>query len=63
LIGVECQHCIRRGVLTVEVLGAQRGDGRTLEEAGVRCSVCGSRRFTVTHFTTRSAALAFMRNL
>jgi uncharacterized Zn finger protein len=63
LIGVECQQCIRRGVLTAEVLKAQRGDGRTLEEAGIRCSACGSRRFTATHFTTRSAAHAFMRNL
>lgn len=63
LIGVECQHCIRRGLFTVETLKARRGDTRTPEEAGVRCSKCGSRRFTATRFTTRSAAHAFMRNL
>ncbi len=63
LIGVECQHCIRRGVFTAEMLKARPGDTRTLEEAGVRCSKCGSRRFTATRFTSRSAAHAFMRNL
>jgi hypothetical protein len=30
LIGVECQHCIRRGVLTAEELKARRGDGARL---------------------------------
>lgn len=63
LIGVECQHCIRRGLLTAETLKARAGDRRTLEEVGVRCSKCGSRRFTATRFTTRSAAHSFMRNL
>ena len=63
LIGVECQHCIRRGLLTAEALNARAGDRRTLEEVGVRCGKCGSRRFTATRFTTRSAAHAFMRNL
>lgn len=63
LIGVECQHCIRRGLLTAEALRARAGDKRTLEEVGVRCGKCGSRRFTATRFTTRSAAHAFMRNL
>jgi hypothetical protein len=63
LIGVECQHCVRRGILTAETLKARRGDDRTLEEAGVRCSSCGSRCFTATRFTTRSAAHAFMRNI
>lgn len=63
LIGVECHHCIRRGLLTAETLKARRGDSCTLEEAGVHCSKCGSRRFTATRFTTRSAAHAFMRNV
>ena len=63
LIGVECQHCVRRGLLTAETLKARRGDSRTLEEAGVHCGKCGSRRFTATRFTTRSAAHAFMRNI
>jgi DNA-directed RNA polymerase subunit RPC12/RpoP len=63
LTGVECQHCIRRGILTAEALKARRGDSRTLEGAGVRCSVCGSRRFTATRFATRSTAHTFTRNL
>ena len=63
LIGVECQHCIRRGLLTAETLKALRGDSRTLEEAGVHCSKCGSRRFIATRFTTRSVAHVFMGNV
>lgn len=63
MIGVECQHCIRRGLFTAEALQARRGGTRTLEQAGVRCGNCGSRRFTATRFITRSAAHAFMRNL
>jgi hypothetical protein len=35
----------------------------TLEEAGVLCAKCSSRKFTVTRFHTRSAAHAFMWNL
>jgi hypothetical protein len=63
LVGVECDHCIRRALLTAETVRAKVGDMRTLEEAGVRCAKCRSRKFTVTQFHTRSAAHAFMRNL
>jgi hypothetical protein len=63
LIGVECQHCIRRRVLTAEAVKARRGDGRTLEEASVRCSACGTRRITATRLGTRSAPHTIMRNL
>jgi hypothetical protein len=38
LIGVECQHCIRRGLLTAEALKARHGDSRTLEEASTVAS-------------------------
>jgi Zn finger protein HypA/HybF involved in hydrogenase expression len=63
IIDVECDHCIRRALLTAETVRAKVGDRRTLEEAGVRCAKCHSRKFTVTRFNTRSAAHAFMRNL
>jgi hypothetical protein len=63
LVGVECDHCIRRALLTAETVRAKIGDMRTLEEAGVRCAKCRSRKFTVTRFNTRAAAHAFMRNL
>ena len=63
ILGVECDHCIRRALLTAETVRAKVGDMRTLEEAGVRCAKCRSRKFTVTRFHTRSAAHAFMRNL
>jgi DNA-directed RNA polymerase subunit RPC12/RpoP len=63
LIGVECAYCIRRALLTPEKLKAKRGDTRTLEEAGLYCSKCRSRRFAATRFHSRSDAHAFMRNL
>jgi hypothetical protein len=63
IVGVECGHCIRRALLTAETVRAKIGDRRTLEEAGVRCAKCRSRKFTTTRFHTRAAAHAFMRNL
>jgi DNA-directed RNA polymerase subunit RPC12/RpoP len=63
LVGVECEHCMRHALLSKEQLKAQAGDKRTLEEAGLYCSKCRSRRFTTMRFKTRSAAHAFMRNV
>jgi hypothetical protein len=63
IVGVECDHCIRRALLMAETVRAMVGDRPTLEEAGVRCAKCSSRKFTVTRFHTRSAAHAFMWNL
>jgi len=63
IVGVECDHCIHRALLTAETVRATIGDRRTLEEAGVRCAKCRSRKFTVTGFQTRSAAHALIRNL
>jgi DNA-directed RNA polymerase subunit RPC12/RpoP len=62
-VGVECNHCIRRAVVSPEVLKATRCDTRTLAEAGLRCGKCGSRRFTTTRFHSRSRLKAFLRNL
>src|SRR5580704_1209466 len=55
IVGVECDHCIRRALLAAETVVGER---RTLEEAGVRCAKCSSRKFTVTRFHTRSAVHA-----
>ena len=63
IVGVECDHCIRRALLTAETVRAKIGDMRTLDQAGVRCAKCRSRKFTVVRFQTRAAAHAFMRNL
>ena len=62
-LGIECDHCIRRALLTPELVKAKLGDKRTLREAGVRCGKCRSRNFTVTRFETRGAAQRFMRNV
>jgi hypothetical protein len=62
-IGIECDHCMRHALLTATQAKATRGDMRTLEEAGVRCGNCGSRRFSTVRFDGRSQMIAFMRNL
>ena len=63
LIGVACERCMRHTTFAEVKVKAKAGDTRTLEEAGLYCGKCGSRRFTATCFRTRSAAGAFMRNL
>ena len=42
--GIECSHCVRHALLTREAARARSGDRRTLEQAGLYCSQCGSRR-------------------
>lgn len=61
-IGIECDRCVRRVVVTAAVLQATRGDHRTLEQAGVVCGTCGSRTFSVTRFQTSRSVRSFVRN-
>lgn len=61
-IGIVCDGCMRRVLRTAEQMGASPGDHRTLEEAGVHCGRCSSRRFEVLRFDTEKSAQAFMRN-
>lgn len=62
-IGIECEHCMRHVLLTREMIRAQAGDLRTLEEAGLHCGSCGSRQFNTVHLDKSSRRAAFMRNL
>lgn len=62
-LGIECEHCMRHVLLTPEIAKARAGDLRTLEDAGLHCSKCGSRRFNVVRLDKSSRRAAFMRNL
>ena len=62
-VGIQCRHCIRRALLSRDDLRAVQGDRRTLAEAGLRCSHCGSGEFSTSRFQSRSAAHSFMRNV
>ena len=44
-VGIECDRCIRRVVLTAAALKARPGDRRPLDRAGLVCGKCGSRTF------------------
>jgi DNA-directed RNA polymerase subunit RPC12/RpoP len=63
LIGIVCEQCMHHALLGAAKDRAKVGDRRSLQEGGVHCGKCGSRRFTATRFTTRAAAYSFMRNL
>jgi DNA-directed RNA polymerase subunit RPC12/RpoP len=63
VVGIECNHCMHRALLGGAELQAQRGDKRTLAEAGVHCEQCRSRKFSATRFQSRSAVHSFMRNV
>lgn len=62
-VGVECDHCIHRSIVSPADLKATRGDMRTLAQAGLRCGKCGSRKFSTERFHSRARLKAFMRNL
>lgn len=62
-IGVECEHCMRHVLLTRAIVRAQAGDLRTLEEVGLHCGKCGSRRFSTVRLDKSSQRTVFMRNL
>ena len=61
-VGIECDRCVRRVVVTAAALGAVAGDRRTLEEAGLVCGKCGSRAFSVTRFLSAASVRSFVRN-
>ena len=61
-IGIECDHCVRRVVVTAAALKAVAEDRRTLEQAGVVCGKCGSRTFSVTRFLSAASVRSFVRN-
>ena len=61
-IGIECDRCVRRVVVTAAALKAVAGDHRTLEQAGVVCGKCGSRGFSVTRLRSGASVRSFVRN-
>lgn len=60
-VGIECDRCIRRVVVTAAALKARPGDRRTLAQAGVVCGKCGSRSFGVTKFLSDAQLRSFIR--
>ncbi len=54
---------MRHVLLTRAIVRAQAGDLRTLEEVGLHCGKCGSRRFSTVRLDKGSQRTAFMRNL
>lgn len=60
-VGILCDHCMHRALMTAGGLKARRGDRRTLAEAGVYCGRCGSTRFETMLFHAPSGPTRFMR--
>ena len=62
-VGILCDHCMHRVLMSAGSLKASRGDRRTLAEAGVHCGRCGSSRFEATLFHAPSGPTRFMRSM
>lgn len=59
-VGILCDHCMHRVVMSVRDLKAKVGDRRTLATAGLHC---GSARFEATLFHAPSGPGRFMRSM
>ena len=62
-VGILCDHCMHRVLMSAGTLTARRGDRRTLAEAGVHRGKCGSTRFEATLFHAPSGPARFMRSM
>lgn len=60
-VGILCDRCMHRVLMSAGSLKASRGDRRTLVEAGVHCGRCGSNQFEATLFHAPSGPTRFMR--
>lgn len=62
-VGILCDHCMHRVLMSAHDLKASAGDRRTLAAAGVHCGQCGSTRFEVMLFHAPSGPARFMRSM
>ena len=59
-MGVICRICDHRALLSIERLGAYRGNMRQLVDLKLKCSQCGSDRYTPVLFATQEDVEAFL---
>jgi hypothetical protein len=59
-LGLSCNHCLHRGLIPPERVGAHEGDVRCVDTLRFRCTKCGRRTFTAHLFRERRHVKRFM---
>ncbi|SEP41575.1 hypothetical protein SAMN02990966_05937 [Rhodospirillales bacterium URHD0017] len=59
-LGLSCNHCLHRGLIEPERIGAREGDLRCVDTLRFVCSKCGRREFTPHVFRERRHVKRFM---
>ncbi|CAN5908001.1 hypothetical protein BH11PSE3_BH11PSE3_17060 [soil metagenome] len=59
-LGVFCNHCLHRGLVEGETIGASEGNLQCIDTLPLRCSRCGRRDFTPHLFRQERDLKRFM---
>lgn len=59
-MGVICRICDHRALLSIERLGAYRGNMRQVTELKLKCRQCGSDRYTPVIFADEAEVAGFL---
>lgn len=59
-MGVICRICDHRALLSIERLGAYSGNMRQIVDLKLKCTQCGSDRYTPVIFATEAEVAAFL---
>ena len=59
-LGVICRICDHRALLSMERLGAYRGNMRQIVDLKLKCTQCGSDRYTPVIFAKQEEVDAFL---
>jgi hypothetical protein len=59
-MGVICRICDHRALLSIERLGAHRGNMRQITDLKLKCTQCGSDRYTPVIFAKEEEVAAFL---
>jgi hypothetical protein len=59
-LGVVCRICDHRALLSVSRLGAYRGNMRAITDLRLKCTLCGSDRYTPVLFPNQAEVDAFL---
>lgn len=59
-LGVICRICDQRALVSLEALSARRHDLTPIADLPLKCSLCGSRRYSPVLFDSEAEVAAFL---
>ena len=59
-LGIACNHCLHRGLVEHDRIGAREGNLQCLDTLPLRCSKCGQRNYTLHIFKAQRLVQRFM---